>query len=93
MILKEGGNVFKDKKTGEELTQRINQSDVLPTVEWLEQLLLEKKKRKGNAHFPPEVEKIIKTKLKKQYKGNPGAIYGIATNIMKIMGLKKISKS
>ena len=39
MILKEGGNVFKDKKTGEELTQRINQSDVLPTVEWLEQKL------------------------------------------------------
>lgn len=36
MLLREGGNVFKDKKTGEELTQRINQADVLPTVQWLE---------------------------------------------------------
>ena len=36
-FLKEGGNVFKDKKTGKELTQRINQQDVLPTVQWLEQ--------------------------------------------------------
>ena len=35
-LLSEGGNVFKDKKTGEELTQRINQPDVLPTVQWLE---------------------------------------------------------
>jgi hypothetical protein len=55
-----------------------------------EEILLEKKKRKGRVHFPPEVEKIIKTKLKKQYRGNPGAIYGTATNIMKNMGLKKI---
>ena len=57
-----------------------------------EEILLEKKKRKGKVHFPPEIEKIIKTKLKKQYKGNPSAIYGTATKIMKNMGLKKISK-
>ena len=57
-----------------------------------EELMLEKKKRKGKVHFPPEVEKIIKTKLKKQYKGDPSAIYGTATKIMKSMGLKKISK-
>lgn len=57
-----------------------------------EEILLEKKKRKGRVHFPPEVEKIIKTKLKKQYKGNPEAMYATATKIMKKMGLKKISK-
>jgi hypothetical protein len=34
-IVKEGGNVFKDKD-GEILTQRINQADVEPTVRWLE---------------------------------------------------------
>lgn len=37
MILKEGGNVFKDA-SGRILTQRINQTDVDPTVTWLEQL-------------------------------------------------------
>lgn len=57
-----------------------------------EEILLEKK-RKGKIYFPPEIEKIIKTKLKKQYKGNPNAIYGTATKIMKNMGLKKISKN
>lgn len=58
-------------------------------------LILEKKKkeRKGRIHFPPEVEKIIKTKLKKQYKGNPKAMYATATKIMKNMGLEKISKN
>lgn len=35
MFLKEGGNVFKDAN-GELLTGRINQSDVAPTVKWLE---------------------------------------------------------
>ena len=35
MILKEGGNVFKDS-AGQPLTQRINQADVMPTVQWLE---------------------------------------------------------
>ena len=38
MILKEGGNVFKDQ-SGRILTQRINQTDVNPTLAWLEQML------------------------------------------------------
>lgn len=38
MNLKEGGNVFKGNK-GEALTQRINQTDVKPTLAWLEQML------------------------------------------------------
>jgi hypothetical protein len=59
----------------------------------VEEAILEvKKKRKGRVHFPPEVEKIIRTKLKKQYKGNEKAIYGTATKIMKNMGLEKIAK-
>jgi len=37
MILKEGGNVFKNSE-GQSLTQRINQSDIPSTVHWLEQL-------------------------------------------------------
>ena len=36
--LKEGGNVFKDAD-GKALTQRINQTDVKPTLAWLEQML------------------------------------------------------
>lgn len=36
-LLKEGGEVFKDGD-GRQLTQRINQSDVKPTLAWLEQL-------------------------------------------------------
>lgn len=36
-FLSEGGNVFKDAK-GVATTQRINQTDVKPTVTWLEQL-------------------------------------------------------
>jgi len=38
MILKEGGNVFKDAN-GRILTQRINQADVAPTLAWLDQML------------------------------------------------------
>jgi hypothetical protein len=38
MNLKEGGNVFKGAG-GEALTQRINQTDVKPTLAWLEQML------------------------------------------------------
>ena len=34
MILKEGGNIFKDKD-GNIVTQRINRDDVLPTIRWL----------------------------------------------------------
>ena len=37
MILAEGGNVFKDA-TGQILTQRINQADVMPTIKWIEQV-------------------------------------------------------
>lgn len=51
MNLNEGGNVFKDA-TGKPLTQRINQADVMPTAQWLEQitgldLTKEKDKRDG----------------------------------------------
>ena len=38
MNLKEGGNVFKGAD-GKALTQRINQTDVKPTLSWLEQML------------------------------------------------------
>ena len=37
MIINEGGNIFKDED-GRALTQRINQTDVRPTIAWLEQL-------------------------------------------------------
>jgi hypothetical protein len=38
MILNEGGNVFKNND-GQAVTQRINQTDVKPTLNWLEQIL------------------------------------------------------
>jgi hypothetical protein len=38
MLLAEGGNIFKSKD-GQPLTQRINQADVIPTLEWLEGIL------------------------------------------------------
>jgi hypothetical protein len=37
MQLNEGGNIFKDAE-GKPATQRINQTDVKPTISWLEQL-------------------------------------------------------
>ena len=37
MNINEGGNVFKDS-TGTPLTQRIQQADVMPTVQWLESI-------------------------------------------------------
>ena len=37
-LLKEGGNVFKNSE-GQITTQRINQTDVKPTLQWLEQLV------------------------------------------------------
>jgi hypothetical protein len=37
MILQEGGNVFKDPKGGP-ATERISRENVVPTVQWLEQL-------------------------------------------------------
>ena len=51
MNLNEGGNVFKDS-TGKPLTRRINQADVMPTAQWLEQitgldLTTDKDKRDG----------------------------------------------
>jgi hypothetical protein len=36
-LIREGGNVFKDK-SGESETQRINKSDVVPTIQWLEKI-------------------------------------------------------
>lgn len=39
MMLNESGNIFKDKKTGEVFTQRINRDDVEPTLRWLESKL------------------------------------------------------
>ena len=38
MILKEGGNIFKDPETKQPLTQRIAKADVLPPVQWLEKI-------------------------------------------------------
>ena len=38
MILQEGGNIFKNSN-GQSATQRINQTDVKPTLNWLEQML------------------------------------------------------
>jgi len=38
MIIKEGGNVFKDS-SGRALTQRINQTDIPTTLAWLDQML------------------------------------------------------
>ena len=38
MNLSEGGNVFKDQN-GRPLTKRINQTDVKPTLDWLDQML------------------------------------------------------
>ena len=51
MQINEGGNVFKDA-SGQPLTKRINQADVMPTAQWLEQvtgldLTKEKDKRDG----------------------------------------------
>ena len=37
MILLEGGNVFKDEQ-GQSATVRISRENVVPTVQWLEQL-------------------------------------------------------
>ena len=37
MILKEGGNIFKDAD-GKPLTQRINRDSVDPTLLWLEKI-------------------------------------------------------
>jgi len=37
MLLKEGGNVFKDA-SGQPLTRRIKQAEIMPTVQWIEQI-------------------------------------------------------
>ena len=98
---KKAGEKLQEEQTAKEAAKKTkkkpaNESALYECILFLikEHLILEKKKkkRKGRIHFPPEVEDIIKTKLKKQYKGNEAAIYGTATKIMKAMGLKKISK-
>lgn len=97
---KKAGEKLKEEQAAKEAAKQkkktpIKESALYECVLLLikEHLILEKKKkRKGKIHFPPEVEEIIKTKLKKQYKGNEAAIYGTATKIMKAMRLKKISK-
>lgn len=98
---KEAGKKLKEQQAAKEAAKKTkkkptNESVLYECILLLikEHLILEKKKkkRKGRIHFPPEIEDIIKTKLKKQYKGNEAAIYGTATKIMKAMGLKKISK-
>ena len=38
IILKEGGNIFKDPESGNPLTQRIARNDVDPTLDWVEKL-------------------------------------------------------
>ena len=38
MILKEGGNIFKDPESKEPLTQRIRRDDVDPTLAWVEKI-------------------------------------------------------
>lgn len=52
MILTEGGNVFKDA-SGAELTQRINQTDVLPTIQWLEAVTGQDFSRDLDSHGVP----------------------------------------
>lgn len=95
IAFKEAGKKLKEEQAAKKTKKKpANESVLYECILLLikEQIILEKKKRKGRIHFPPEVEEIIKTKLKKQYKGNEAAIYGTATKIMKAMGLKKISK-
>ena len=38
LLLKEGGNIFKDPQTKEPLTKRIDKADVIPTLQWLEKI-------------------------------------------------------
>ena len=38
MILKEGGNIFKDPETKQPVTQRIDRQDVDTTLAWLEKI-------------------------------------------------------
>lgn len=76
MILKEGGNVFKNAD-GSEATQRISRDDVVPTVQWLEQLtglnLVDnmlgttgKKESSGDLDLAVDAEKISKEVLIQQ---------------------------
>lgn len=95
-LFKDAGNeiVEKERLKAKEKKKMTTEELLAEMISLLiqETLLLEKKKRKGKIHFPPEIENIIRTKLKKRYKGNEKAIYGTATKIMKNMGLEKISK-
>ena len=38
MILKEGGNIFKDPETGNPLTTRVNRDSIDPTLDWVEKI-------------------------------------------------------
>ena len=38
MILKEGGNIFKDPETGDPLTQRVSRRDIDSSLDWVEKL-------------------------------------------------------
>ena len=38
MILKEGGNIFKDPETGNPLTQRVSRRDIDSSLDWVEKL-------------------------------------------------------
>ena len=38
MILKEGGNIFKDPETGNPLTQRVSRRDMDSSLDWVEKL-------------------------------------------------------
>jgi hypothetical protein len=82
MKITEGGNVFK-LADGNEATQRINRADVIPTVQWLEQLtglnLVDNmlgstgyKETSGDLDLAVDVSKISKDVLvKTPINGNP----------------------
>lgn len=59
-IISEGGNAFKDKKTGAPLTGRVNRADVLPTVKWLE----------GQTGLPQLSSRMLGTTGKKDTSGD-----------------------
>jgi hypothetical protein len=76
MILAEGGNVFKNQD-GSEATQRISRDNVVPTVQWLEQLtglnLVDnmlgttgKKESSGDLDLAVDVTKVSKDVLIQQ---------------------------
>ena len=97
-LFKTAGEKIEADKKAEKETKKPNKpkttKEVFSEMIYLlvKEILLEKKKRKGRIHFPPEIEKIIKKELKPRYGSNKQAIYATATKIMKNMGLEKIAK-